>query len=224
MQMTVDNSNHRVFRRFTHVEEATTFAIQLAALGFSPSQVMDAPVVDPLFVGNGTIWHLVKLPGEDFDRAETALLEMARGEEEDVPADHYLQSFTDRELMEVLVRPDEWSADDAVWAQQLLRQRGKPVSSEAIELLRKARVDDLRAEEPAQTPWLFLGYVLALLGGLLGIIIGWYINTSKKTLPNGERVSVYGPQDRKHGARIFILGLVMLVLWLAVRIWLLIYA
>lgn len=201
----------RVFRRFNHAEEARDFADALTAMGFQPRYQIDAPVQDPLIVGNGQVWHLVKLPPEAFDRAEAALLEQARTEEQDIPSDHYLHGFSDAELTEILVKPDEWSANDAVLAQSLLRQRGKPVSADAIQLIRKARMDDLRAEQEPQTAFIVLGYVSALLGGLVGIAIGWHINTAKRTLPNGERVPVFGARDRWHAARIFIIGAVMLL-------------
>lgn len=66
--------------------------------------------------------------------------------------------------------------------------------------------------------WIYAGYFFAFPGGLLGIFIGWHLSTFKKTLPNGEKVYGYNVKDRTHGNRILIIGLVMLVFWLAVRI------
>jgi len=41
--------------------------------------------------------------------------------------------------------------------------------------------------------------------------------TYKKALPNGTRIYVYSNDDRKHGNRILIIGVVFLVIWLLYR-------
>lgn len=209
----------RVFRRFNDQEPAEAFMERIQALGFAPQLVVDQPVVDSLWVGDRTVWFLVKLPGPSFDAAEAALLASMEGEGGEVPADHYLHGFGDDELMDILVRPDEWSTEDADLARRLLRERGKPVATTTIEALRKARVDDLREEAPPQTVFIIVGYVSALFGGVIGIALGRYINTAKRTLSNGERVSVYRREDRRHRARIFFLGLITFTIWGGWRLW-----
>lgn len=47
-------------------------------------------------------------------------------------------------------------------------------------------------------------------------MIGWHINTHKKTLPNGESVFAYDENSREKGNKIFKVGLIMLVLWIAI--------
>ena len=83
------------------------------------------------------------------------------------------------------------------------------------ELLREVRADD----HLSQTPFIVVGYIAALLGGLIAVAIGWYINTAKRTLPNGERVYVYRASDRRHAARIFSLGILIFLGWFALRLW-----
>ena len=61
--------------------------------------------------------------------------------------------------------------------------------------------------------WLIpVGYVLAVLGGLLGIIIGGVMWRSKDKLPNGEKVSRYDARTRRHGLIMFIIGIVMVII------------
>lgn len=210
---------YQVFRRFTDQEQAEAFMTRLQDLGLSPQLLVDRPAVDPLLVGDPAIWYLVKLPGPVFEQAEATLLADAESDGGEVAPDHYLHGFSDEELMDVLVRPDEWSPEDAHGARILLRERGKPVAAATIHALRKARLDDLRGEAPPQSVFLVVGYASALLGGILGIAIGRYINTAKRTLPNGERVPVYRREDRLHGARIFFLGLITFTIWGGWRLW-----
>lgn len=211
--------HHLTFRRFSDAEEAVTFCEELRGLGFNPEYKRDAPIQDPLLVGDGMTWYLVKLPKTEFEGAERALLGKAEHEQLDIPAEHYLHEFSDQDLMEILIKPDEWSADDAVLAQILLRQRGKPVSPEALELIRTTRMETLREKALSPKGHIIVGYVFAILGGLIGLAIGWHINTSKRTLPNGEQVPVYTSGHRRHGARIFIIGLVTSLFWVGFRIW-----
>lgn len=65
--------------------------------------------------------------------------------------------------------------------------------------------------------WIYGGYLFALLGGFLGIMIGWHLSSHTKTLPNGQQVYGYSKEDREHGRIIWILGIVMFVIWLVIR-------
>lgn len=170
-------------------------------------------------MGNGMVWHLVKLPQDEFEKAELALLAKAERDHVDVPVDHYLHEFSDEELMEVLVKPDEWSAEDAVLAGVLLGQRGKGGSPATIELIRTARTQKLEEKEPFPRMFIVVGYIFAFLGGVVGLMIGWHINTSRSTLPNGTRTPVYEAKAREHGVRIFLIGAIATLFWLGVRIW-----
>jgi hypothetical protein len=133
--------------------------------------------------------------------------------------EHYLQGFTDKELVEVVAQYERWSPNDQVLARKILAERGKPISEELITVLREQRNEDLAGTEPPQTPFIVVGYVFAVLGGFLGIAIGWYMNMAKKTLPNGDKVYVYGERDRWHGKLIYFIGLVVLIAWIVLRIY-----
>ena len=128
---------------------------------------------------------------------------------EDLPA-----KATPEELYDILLRADEWSDLDYDLARQLLEQRGKPVDDQLLQSLRKQRIEDLAKPEGSQKTWIYVGYVFAILGGGLGIIIGYLIWKSKKTLPNGKRVYSYSDQDRPKGKLLFIISLVLFIIYL----------
>ncbi|HAA17830.1 MAG TPA: hypothetical protein DCR93_01605 [Cytophagales bacterium] len=160
---------------------------------------------DPTFSFNraATQWEL-KIPQDHFDRANFLMEQEALNTP--LPKEHFLRGFSEKELIEVLTKPDEWSEQDFVWARLLLADQGKVMSDEALKRLKDQRLAVLRTPEAGSPFWTFAAYLAALAGGIVGIGIGYSLWMGKKTLPNGERVWRYRLQDRRHGLRIFVLG------------------
>ncbi|GGD76284.1 hypothetical protein GCM10011514_45360 [Emticicia aquatilis] len=161
---------------------------------------------------------IVKVTSDKFARVFEILDEVASKEVFEVDKSHYLFTFSDEELYDLLAKPDEWSAFDYQLAQKILGERGKQVDKEFLKSLKKARIEALAKPEPKQGNNIRIGYAFALLGGLIGIAIGWNMMTSKKILPNGEQIYSYQEVDRKHGKRIVILGSIMFVVAVILRI------
>lgn len=157
--------------------------------------------------------YAVKICQADFERANQALIEDSIADLDNIGKDYYLFSFTDDELREILAHRDEWNAFDYLLAQKLLKQRGVAISQDELEALKQERITALSRPEPRQAVWIVAGYIMAVLGGWLGIIIGWYLSTHKKTLPNGERIHAYGETDRNQGRRILYVGIFFAVFW-----------
>jgi len=206
------------FRRFNNSEDASQLVKTLESNNI-PHIVEDAsPSFDVTFSGNtlDKEYH-IKLKQSDFESTEKLLLSNSSVDIDKIPEDYYLLEFTNEELIEILMKPDEWSPLDYKLAQQLLKDRGKEVDAEFINTLRNKRNEELSQPEKSQKNWIYAGYVFALLGGLLGIFIGWHLMTFKKTLPDGKRVYGYVDSDRKNGQRILILGLIFTILWTIVN-------
>ena len=162
--------------------------------------------------------YRIKLRKENFEKANTLLLQITLKQLDNVDKDHYLFDFTDEELVEIITKPDEWGQFDYLLAQRLLKERGKEIKPELADTLRKQRLQELAKPEESQKTWIYVGYAIAILGGLLSIFIGWHLLTHKKTLPNGDRVYGYSGSDRKHGNRIFLLGIFFFIIWIVGRI------
>jgi hypothetical protein len=162
--------------------------------------------------------YFIKLKKQDFDKADDILLERSGRVLDTVDKDHYLFTFTNEELFEIIVKPDEWNELDYLLALKILKERGQSVDIEKIKELKKERIKELAKPDEKNRGWIYAGYVFSFLGGLLGIFIGWHLSTFKKTLPNGERVYGYTTRDRTHGNRILFIGIVMLIFWLMARI------
>lgn len=103
-------------------------------------------------------------------------------------------------------------------AGQLLRQRGRDISPDTLQLLRQRRVTELAQPDQEHSVWVKGGYVSALLGGFLGIVVGYQLYFSRKQLPDGRRMYVYSARDRVHGIRILVLGIIMFILLLTARL------
>jgi hypothetical protein len=158
-------------------------------------------------------YFFVKLKAEDFSKVDKILLETSGKELDSVSKDHYLYGFSDEELFEILSKPDEWSELDFQLSKRILNERGKQISPERLTSLKKERLEELAKPETEGKFWIYVGYISAILGGPLGIFIGWYLSTSRKVLPNGQQVFRYVKSDRQHGRRIWIIGVVMLIFW-----------
>lgn len=198
-----------LFRRFKNMVQAQDARQLLADNGIDAVIATNAAPVDVTFVGNTFLDQIeIKIPKYDFARAEKILEKRAEEEIVEVEEDYYLLQFSDDELYDVLLKADEWNEYDYVLAQKLLKERGRPVDKELLDKLKKERLEELAKPDGNQQLWIILGYLFAVVGGLFGIVIGYFLWTSKKTLPNGESVFTYSQNDRQHGKNIFIIGLV----------------
>ncbi|MEI9920851.1 MAG: hypothetical protein WDO14_18965 [Bacteroidota bacterium] len=159
----------------------------------------------------------IKIREADFSKVDALLNADAANLLDTVDKDYHLFSFSDEELLEIVAKADEWSAFDYQIAKSILSSRGITLGDERIQQLKSDRLDQLAQPEPSQSVLIAWGYALAFLGGLIGVFIGWSLWNSKKVLPNGKRTYNYTMNDRKHGRRIFFLGLIMSIALLVYR-------
>lgn len=155
----------------------------------------------------------VKISKNYFEKVDEILEKNSEEEVQKVPRDYYLLSFSDDELIDVITKSDEWSAFDVALSKKLLKEKGREVTPQEIEAIKANRLLELSKPEKSQKGYITAGYILAVLGGWLSVFIGWHLLTYKKTLPNGEKVFAYSESDRRQGNRIFILGILFLILW-----------
>ena len=161
--------------------------------------------------------YRIKLRQEDFAKANQILLDIYAKQIDDVPADYYLFTFSDEELMEIVSKQDEWSQLDYLLAMKLLKRHGKEVKNEKVQELKEQRIQELIKKERMPAVWIFIGYLFAIMGGMIGIIIGVILLT-KKVLPDGQKVYIYDTDDRKHGKGILIFGVMGMVFWVSIYI------
>ena len=150
-------------------------------------------------------YHL-RVPEKYFQKAQKIWEAESEGLLEEIEENHYLFSFSDEELWEILEKADEWSKLDFVLAKKILRDRGHELSQKNLDNLETERIKILSQSSTASPAWLIIGLISSLMGGFLGMMIG-YNYQFKKTLPDGSQVYAYDEQSRKRGMAIFYLGL-----------------
>jgi hypothetical protein len=207
------------FRKYASIEQSKEIA-KLLNENNIPTLITDNKSrLDASFSGdNLNIQFEIKIESSDFEKAEKILEQNAELLISQLDENYYLFDFSDEELYEILLKSDEWSELDNKLAVQILQKRGKAVDTEMLNVLKKERLQVLAKPEESQTPWIIIGYITAILGGLIGIAIGYSIWKAKKTLPNGQSVYSYNENDRREGKRIFILGLILLPIYALIRL------
>jgi hypothetical protein len=200
------------YHKFRNDEEAAIFVDVLQENKIEFRIINTNPVIDPVLAGSYYEPALeIHIPPQQFERADELMIRSLQIDIEQVDKDYYLLSFSDKELIEVLQKSDEWSKYDYALAVQLLKKRNVNISDDELKQLKKKRVEVLAEPEKEGSYKVSIGYFFSLLGGFAGILIGYILWQSKKILPNGERVFVYDQKARDHGKKIFFIGIVVLL-------------
>ncbi len=212
-------SPYVLFKKFTSKEAAEELADFLSGHQLAYELEESALNFDlPGAVTKTSKEYRIKLKKNDFEQAQQLLDEYTLKQLDQLDQDYPLFGFTDEELMDVLMKPDEWNTIDPLLAKKILKDRGKEMTTKELAALKEQRLEELSKPEQGQRWWIVVAYLSALFGGLFGILIGWHISSHKKTLPNGDRVYSYSLSDRAHGQYIFILGVICLMVSIGIKI------
>ncbi|WP_045690189.1 hypothetical protein [Hymenobacter sp. AT01-02] len=211
-------SEFQAYQRFPNVEVAQPLLHLLYQHGIPYETKLDQPSIDPSFAFNATsTYFLVLVRPHDFEAVRKLELDTDETLTAQAPANHYLFTFSHDELMEVLLKPDEWSSFDVALARRILGQRGHEVHPPLLEHLHQQRRLKMARPEPRQQAWVALGYLAVVGGGILAVLIGWHLYAHHKTLPDGQQVPSFQAPDRASGLRLMVLGSISFVVWLAYR-------
>lgn len=204
------NEEYLRFKLFPDKQTAEDFVEVLKQNGIDYKIEEDVLVFDPSYANNPLNKdYAITIKQSDFKRASAAYDAYFAKQLHDVPADYYLFSFSNDELLEILAKPDEWGAFDYQLAQQLLKQRGVEISTEETDHLKAERYKEIAQPEDEPTKNLVGYYIISILFFPVGIIIGWVWGYSKKQLPDGYKVYAYNERVRNHGRTIFLIAMIL---------------
>lgn len=204
------------FQKFKDADIATDVSEKLGDAGIYFEIESEDKFFDPSFAIDSLKNNFsIMIRPADFVKANKVLDEYYSSQIKAVSSDHYLFDFTNKELEEILEKPDEWGHLDYRMARDILKERGVEVNSERLEVLKEKRKYELSRPERSQ-PWLvilgyfivafspFLNDLVRLAGFFVAFFLGWILRNMKKTLPDGETVYMYAPSDRRQGKIIMI--------------------
>lgn len=174
--------------------------------------------LDSTFQGEiSTFKYEVRLKEEDRSSADLVLEKLAFAEVEDVDPSHYLFSYSNDELIDILVKRDEWNEIDYVLSRKILKERGVQIDDEEIKEKYNSYISALSEPKGGQGIWIFLGYLSAIVGGFFGLLIGYMIWQAKTVLPNGSKVPAYNHSTRFHGQIIFFMSCITVVIFFVLK-------
>lgn len=202
------------FRKLAHLEEAEALVKIFKSRSIRADYKKIEGDLGGAFQGNmDTFKYEVRILEKSRDKAEEVLEQMAFAELEDVDKSHYLYEFSDDDLIDVLVRREEWNEIDYVLSRKILKDRGVKINKEEIEERHTAYIAKISEPKGGQGVWIIIGYISAILGGFLGLLIGYMLFQAKTVLPNGSKVPAYTPATRKHGKYMFFLSFITLAIF-----------
>lgn len=135
------------------------------------------PDFDPSFSGKRPLeLFSLKVKRSDISQINELLTsEDAKFDYNQIPSDYYLIQFTNEELLDVLLKPDEWSREDYRLSQLILEKRGKVITEDMLQKMKDKRLEDLRQPEKFDID--FTWWLNILLGsvsvGLWSIYLSW---------------------------------------------------
>ena len=213
--------NYLTFKRYNNLELATEIGEQLKANLIEFTIEDNKHFFDATFANNSFDPDIsLKINPQDFISALKVLNEYYKTIINQVEDNYYLFEFTDQELIDIIAKPDEWGEFDYQLAQKILTERGKEIKPEIVDSLSEQRTKDLSKQETTSNYLIYRGYFSALFGGLFAIFFGYNLAHAKKTMRSGEEVYTYREDERKHGKRIVLIGVLSLILWVIVFIYL----
>lgn len=205
------------FKKYPDVVQASELKEFLLKNNIECYLADNEPSVDSFILGTPMTDYEVKIKQKDFERATVLVEERSAGMLNNIDPDYYLFTFTNEELYDILLKQDEWNEFDYLLAKKLLTERGKTVDEDMIISLKKQRIADIAKKDPNEKVWMVAGYIFSLLGGFIGIIIGYMLWKSKNSLPDGKSVYSYTEKGRNHGFTIFCIGIIVTAISLLFR-------
>lgn len=212
-------SEFATYQQFFSAEEAEGIIDVLKANGIPYKFELGMGTVDKVIGGDTNNYYELRISPGEFERVTSLILSNTTVNLEELEKDHYLFSFTDKELYNIIANPDDWGRQDYLVAVELLKQRGDEYTPEELQKLRHSKMERLAVPEKTTGDWIVLGYVFAILGGLIAIVWGYTLWNFTKLLPDGRRVFMYSERDRRHGKRIFLIGVIAFITSLLLRLY-----
>jgi len=150
------------FHGFPDEQTALDFGEQLTNAGiFIRVEKIPKILMEGIIGRSSSPDFVIKLYPSDFKKAHEALNQHYRRLLNRVDKDHYLYSFTNAELIEIIQKPDEWGFLDYQLALKLLAERGIEITEVDANILKEKRKQDLaKPDKPGLTLYIIAYFLL----------------------------------------------------------------
>lgn len=123
------------------------------------------------------------------------------------------------ELTEILLKPGDYNPEFVKKAEQELVNRKVDVNSiiQKRENAQELNLEEIGMGKPGNDLLIVVGFILSILGGLVGILIGYIYGFSKKEDRLGNKHYAYDERTRQKGKIMMWIGIVSFTLGIAFR-------
>jgi hypothetical protein len=125
---------------------------------------------------------------------------------------------TNDQLSDIFINADDYQPEFTQLVALEITRRGIPIEKLRVEKennSEKMNSSVIKGTAGSKT-YIKLAYVMAFFGGYYGIVAG-YVHAFSKKMMNGTQYYHYDVTTRNEGRKIFIFGLINLVLWLIIK-------
>lgn len=192
-------------------EEVKTVLEILEAEGIPYKVESTRPSMDITFTNATIIEYIIKVRPSDEQKAIDVLEGMLA--EIDTEEQHYMDAFADKELLEVISSPKEWSKHDLEYAKKLAKQRGLDLNTANLSEARHAVIIEQVEATKAKASIIFIGYLSSLAGGWLGLVVAMHLKYKTQQIEGEAKVPYYDKAGRKDGDNMLVIFFFWLVFY-----------
>jgi len=113
---------------------------------------------------------IIKIREEDFEKVNGLFTTDKKQPINNSSDDHYLYSFSDNDIIDVIVNPEEWTDFEVTLAKQISKQRGLKPTAEFVKSTRKEKIEEEKKEAIMTKTSISMGYAWFLWIAILSII------------------------------------------------------
>jgi hypothetical protein len=197
----------REFRRYPYEEVISQIATVFDASGIRYIIENTRPSFDITFTNSTAVEYILKVHEDDYERS-IEIIDQVENDDSSVVEEHYMNGFSDAELLEVVENVLEWNQFDVQVAKIIIEKRGLDLSEHLSSTNRKEY-----QPEDVKPMVISTGYFMALLGGWFGLALayGWLIKKSNQV--GYENQHYYSENTRNHAKKIISIGIFILVIF-----------
>jgi len=156
------------YQTFSNLDEATGL-IDLLNTNNIPFEVDDSSLRYDVSNANSNPMEqglIIKISANDAEKVDKLNLKV----ELESSDDHFLYTFSDNDIVDVIVNPENWTEEEAAIANKILKQRNIKPTAELIKSLRKDKIIENKNEQTKQKNIVKGGVSWFLWIGILSVV------------------------------------------------------